>query len=258
MGNVLGDEKKQQVLALGRLGWSLRRIEEATAVRRETASAYLKAARLAVRARDGRPGVWPPKPATTAGSAAAHVRDGGGRASCARSRRETGRLRVGPWRTAQDLAGLGGRRAATQAPGSRRVRERVVVAGRPASGLFGPRRRATPALDRGRLRRRSHADPRCGGPDAGMVRRRRDRLCPTRRCRCRNRDTVYAPKRDVGSTRAEPTARLDGRVSWSHDGGRLAIALGGGGMRPTGPELWVLDRRKQAYQRIAFSPLVAG
>jgi hypothetical protein len=44
MANVLEDEKKQQVLALGRLGWSLRRIEEATGVRRETASAYLKAA----------------------------------------------------------------------------------------------------------------------------------------------------------------------------------------------------------------------
>jgi len=67
MGNVLGDEKKQQVLALGRLGWSLRRIEEATAVRRETASAYLKAAGVAVRCRGGRPGGWPPKPATTAG-----------------------------------------------------------------------------------------------------------------------------------------------------------------------------------------------
>jgi len=40
MGNVLGDEKKLQVLELGRLGWSLRRIEEATTIRRETASAY--------------------------------------------------------------------------------------------------------------------------------------------------------------------------------------------------------------------------
>jgi hypothetical protein len=27
MANVLGDEKKTQVLTLGRLGWSLRRIE---------------------------------------------------------------------------------------------------------------------------------------------------------------------------------------------------------------------------------------
>ena len=49
MANVLSDEKKQQVVALGRLGWPLRRIEEATGVRRETASAYLKAAGIAVR-----------------------------------------------------------------------------------------------------------------------------------------------------------------------------------------------------------------
>jgi transposase len=52
--NVLSEDKKQQVVALGRLGWSLRRIEEATAVRRETASAYLKAAGVMVRGR-GRP-----------------------------------------------------------------------------------------------------------------------------------------------------------------------------------------------------------
>ncbi len=66
MGNVLSDDKKQQVVALGRLGWSLRRIEEATGVRRETASVYLKAAGIAVRGRGGRPAEWPPKPATTA------------------------------------------------------------------------------------------------------------------------------------------------------------------------------------------------
>src|SRR2546422_3139439 len=65
MSNVLGDTKQQQVLALGRLGWSLRRIEHATAVRRETASTYLKAAGIPVRERGGRPRVWPPKPATT-------------------------------------------------------------------------------------------------------------------------------------------------------------------------------------------------
>jgi len=38
MANVLDLEKQAQILALGRLGWSLRRIEEATGVRRETAS----------------------------------------------------------------------------------------------------------------------------------------------------------------------------------------------------------------------------
>jgi transposase len=49
MANVLSDTKRQQVLALGRLGWPLRRIEVETGVRRETASAYLKAAGIAVR-----------------------------------------------------------------------------------------------------------------------------------------------------------------------------------------------------------------
>src|SRR5208337_697560 len=54
MANVLSDEKKQQVIALGRLGWTLRRIQQATGVRRETASAYLKAAGIAIRL----PGGW--------------------------------------------------------------------------------------------------------------------------------------------------------------------------------------------------------
>ena len=53
MSNVLSEEKKQQVLALGRLGWSLRRIEQATGVRRETASGYLKASGMALRAPGG-------------------------------------------------------------------------------------------------------------------------------------------------------------------------------------------------------------
>ena len=62
MSNVLSHEKRQQVLALGRLGWTLRRIEQATGVRRETAGAYLKAAGLAVRGR-GRPTTRAAKPA---------------------------------------------------------------------------------------------------------------------------------------------------------------------------------------------------
>jgi hypothetical protein len=49
MSHVLSEEKKQQVIALGKLGWPLRRIEQATGVRRETASAYLKAAGVIVR-----------------------------------------------------------------------------------------------------------------------------------------------------------------------------------------------------------------
>jgi transposase len=62
MANVLGREKREQILALGRLGWTLRRIEAETGVRRETASAYLKAAGIAIRP----PRKWgkaPPKPA---------------------------------------------------------------------------------------------------------------------------------------------------------------------------------------------------
>jgi transposase len=62
MANVLSNEKREQVLTLGRLGWSLRRIEEATGVRRETASRYLQAAGVAVR-RPGRWGHSTPKPA---------------------------------------------------------------------------------------------------------------------------------------------------------------------------------------------------
>ena len=49
MTNILGDDRRQQVLALGQLGWPLGRIEQATGVRRETASAYLTAAGIAIR-----------------------------------------------------------------------------------------------------------------------------------------------------------------------------------------------------------------
>ncbi len=62
MSNVLSEEKKQQVIALGQLGWSLRRIQRATRIRRETAAGYLKAAGIAVR----RPGGWGRSPAKPA------------------------------------------------------------------------------------------------------------------------------------------------------------------------------------------------
>lgn len=62
MGNVLEPSKQHQVVALGRMGWSLRRIEAATGVRRETVSGYLKAAGVAVRGR-GRPSAGEAKPA---------------------------------------------------------------------------------------------------------------------------------------------------------------------------------------------------
>jgi hypothetical protein len=50
MSHVLDDEQQPRILTLGRLGWTLRRIEAATGVRRETASGYLRAAGIA---RDG-------------------------------------------------------------------------------------------------------------------------------------------------------------------------------------------------------------
>jgi len=62
VSNVLNEEKKNQVIALGRLGWSLRRIERETGVRRETAAGYLKAAGIGVRY----PGAWGRRPPDTA------------------------------------------------------------------------------------------------------------------------------------------------------------------------------------------------
>jgi transposase len=63
VSNVLNEEKKQQVIALGRLGWSLRKIQKTTGVRRETAADYLRAAGIGLRPS----GAWgrsaPAKPA---------------------------------------------------------------------------------------------------------------------------------------------------------------------------------------------------
>jgi hypothetical protein len=59
----LSEEKKRQVIALGHLGWSLRRIQKATGIRRETAATYLREAGVELRP----PGRWgraaPAKPA---------------------------------------------------------------------------------------------------------------------------------------------------------------------------------------------------
>ena len=63
MSNVLDDQKQQQIGALGRLGWTLSRIQHTTGIRRETVSGYLKAAGIAVRSR-GRPSDATAKPAT--------------------------------------------------------------------------------------------------------------------------------------------------------------------------------------------------
>lgn len=50
----MNEQKKQQVIALGRLGWSLRRIQKTTGVRRETAATYLREAGVGLRP----PGLW--------------------------------------------------------------------------------------------------------------------------------------------------------------------------------------------------------
>ena len=60
MSNVLEHTKQQQVVALGRLGWTLSRIQATTGIRRETISGYLKAAGIPVRRR-GRPSESKPK-----------------------------------------------------------------------------------------------------------------------------------------------------------------------------------------------------
>jgi hypothetical protein len=119
VSNVLSEEKKKQIIALGQLGWSLRRIEKATGVRRETAGEYLKAADIAVRP----PGAWgkgaPAKPAngvTTDSELPAMAKpanevttDSSGAASACEpvSRIHRARRRVWP-QCHGDLAGTGG------------------------------------------------------------------------------------------------------------------------------------------------------
>src|SRR5664280_3452092 len=72
MGNVLEKAKQEQVIALGRLGWSLRQIEAATGVRRETAGGYLRSAGIAFRA----PGGWGRKPPAKAATSVTTGSDG--------------------------------------------------------------------------------------------------------------------------------------------------------------------------------------
>src|SRR5208337_2991819 len=72
MGNVLEKAKQEQVIALGRLGWSLRQIEAATGVRRETAGGYLRSAGIALRA----PGGWGRKPPAKAATSVTTGSDG--------------------------------------------------------------------------------------------------------------------------------------------------------------------------------------
>jgi hypothetical protein len=98
MANVLSEEKRQQVLGLGRLGWPLRRIEKATGIRRETASRYLKAAGISIRSPRG----WGRRPAT---KAANEVWTDPGPANGAKPANEVSTdSRSGPWPPEQFLA----------------------------------------------------------------------------------------------------------------------------------------------------------
>ena len=65
MSNVLSEEQKQQVMALGRMGWSRRRIERDTGIYRDTAARYLREAGIAVK-KPGRPSKETAKPAISA------------------------------------------------------------------------------------------------------------------------------------------------------------------------------------------------
>jgi transposase len=65
VSNVLSAEKKQQIIALGSLGWTVRRIQRETGVRRETISSYLKEAGVELRPPRGR--VLISKPASLVG-----------------------------------------------------------------------------------------------------------------------------------------------------------------------------------------------
>ena len=75
MSNVLADDKHHQIVALGRLGWSLRRIERTTGVRRETISGYLKVAGIVVpgrgrrRASEAKPAISTESVSTDSGGA---------------------------------------------------------------------------------------------------------------------------------------------------------------------------------------------
>ena len=92
VSNVLSEEKKQQVIALGRLGWSLRRIQRETGVRRETAATYLKSVGIAVR----EPGRWGNKPGPEANPAIEVTTDFG--AESAHPTHQPSASACDPWR----------------------------------------------------------------------------------------------------------------------------------------------------------------
>src|ERR1700680_3653312 len=122
MGNVLSKEKREQVIALGCLGWPLRRIEQATGVRRETAGDYLRSAGIVVRS----PGSWGPK---SLAKPATLVITGSGRSKPATS------VITGPLPSGIDLAQDVQRTASSSEP-YRELIELELSRGRNAMGIF--------------------------------------------------------------------------------------------------------------------------
>src|SRR5579864_5571192 len=102
MSNVLEPHKQQEVLALGRLGWTLTRIGRATGVHRVTVGEYLREAGIPIRGR-GRPGEGPPKP-TISGEVST---DSG--PEPAKPRRAPGASACEPYRELIETAVAGGR-----------------------------------------------------------------------------------------------------------------------------------------------------
>ena len=75
MSNALDENEQQQICALGRLGWTLLRIQHATGVRRETVGAYRREETAAWPDADpDTPGVSDPP---TGRGATFHVHEGG-------------------------------------------------------------------------------------------------------------------------------------------------------------------------------------
>ena len=147
MGNVLSKEKREQVVALGRLGWSLRRIEQATGVRRETAGDYLRSSGIVVRS----PGSWGEKSLAkaatlvTTGSdgaepgndtkAAIEVTTGSGGPEAANSSKAATSVITGFLPSGADLAQDGQRTASSSEP-YREMIELELSRGRNAMSIF--------------------------------------------------------------------------------------------------------------------------
>jgi len=195
MANLLSDAKKQQVIALGQLGWTLRRIQAATGLRRGTAGAYLKAAGLAVRPA----GRWghPPKPAIEVStdlapaSAAPPTPSTGPPPASAGTRRQCVRAVLGPDR-------------ARRRPGPQRRRD--LARSRRRSGLPGPVRQR--AALRGPPPRaastRGAPDHRHGGP----AKKVRSTTATARWCATRSPASTAAP--GCSSSRSAKAARVCG------------------------------------------------